>query len=67
MLMGCGENVDFVPRNNPHFVGPTIVQQHQEVDENDDDDVDDIDLGTDGRSLSSIRSLKFNFRDGVAS
>ena len=31
MLMGCGENVDFVPRNNPHFVGPTIVQQHRNM------------------------------------
>ena len=29
MLMGCGGYVDFVPRNNPHFVGPTIVLQHR--------------------------------------
>ena len=29
MLTGCGGNVDFVPRNNPHFVCPAIVQQHQ--------------------------------------
>ena len=28
LLTGCGIYVDFVPINYPHFLGPTIVQQH---------------------------------------
>ena len=29
LLTGCGIYVDFVPINYPHFLGPTIVQQHR--------------------------------------
>ena len=28
ILMGCGQNVGFLPTNCPHILGPTKVKQH---------------------------------------
>ena len=28
VLIGCGENVGFLPTNCPHFLGPAKVKQH---------------------------------------
>ena len=28
VLIGCGENVGFLPTNIPHFLGPAKVKQH---------------------------------------
>ena len=28
ILIGCGENVGFLPTNCPHFLGPAKVKQH---------------------------------------
>ena len=58
LLRGCGEYVDFVPMNYPHFAGPTIVQQHQIVETLPHDDPETkAGKGREGEKYSSLSAF----------